>query len=103
MFYVLMVIPHLVALAGLLAYALRSAPLEADEDGYGESRGPEGGPEAPVDPSPGPPSDYPLLSDGATPRRRVRGGERLSDLHPRRARREHPPGVPGPPERVGNR
>ena len=103
MFYVLMVIPHLVAIAGLLAYALRSAPVEAGEDGYGDFPGPEGGPEAPVDPSSGPPVDYPVLTDGATPHRRMHVGERLSDLHPRRARREHPAHAPSPPQRAGNR
>jgi hypothetical protein len=94
MFYVLMVIPHLVAIAGLLVYAFRSAPVDGGEDDYGEFRGPEGGPKAPVDPSPEPPVDFPVLTHVAAPHRRMRGGKRLSDLHPRRTRREHPARTP---------
>jgi hypothetical protein len=87
MFYVLLILPHLLAIAGLLAYALHSAPVDAGEDGYA---GPNGGSQPPLDPSPPPPVDYPLVSDAASPRRRLRVGERLSDQHARPPRREHP-------------
>ena len=85
MLYVLLIIPHLVAVAGLLAYALQSAPIDAGEDD-----GPESGSKPPLGPSPRPPVDHMLLPEAVAPRRRMRGGERLSDLHPPRSRRERP-------------
>lgn len=89
MFYLLLILPHVLAIGGLLAFALHSAAGgaggEQDEgwDGGGGSRTPPNEP-----PSPSPRGGLPLC-DADPPRRRLRAGERLSELHPRLPRREH--------------
>jgi hypothetical protein len=88
MFYALLIVPHLLALIGLAVFAYRSGVAEpCDDDGPGwDDRGPEQPPPGPV---PGPPSDMPALIDAGPPWRRVRVGERLSELYPPPPRREH--------------
>ncbi|MGO9754914.1 MAG: hypothetical protein ACLP22_26240 [Solirubrobacteraceae bacterium] len=91
MIYVLLILPHIAMIAGLLAFAYYShhAVVHDDDDGstYG-SRGEESPPRAP---QPVPSCGGLPLSESAPPRRRLRVGERLSELYPRRLRREHAP------------
>lgn len=95
--YLLLIIPHLVALGALLGYALSSDPGEAPDECGGESYGFEGGSKLPPKPSPlGPALDGPPLPNAAAPARRLRNAERLSDLHPRRQRRDRPSHPPNP-------
>jgi len=97
MLYLLLIIPHLVAIAGLLGYALRCRPLDPSEDSRGGSSGTEGEPKPPPQPPPAPPTvGGPPLEHATPPGRRLRDAERLADLHPRRTRREHPTPQPGP-------
>ena len=95
MFYLLLIIPHLVAIAGLLAYALRASPFDESEESQGGSSGSGGRP-----PLPSPPPATPSGSSPRVPRevsrRRIRDAEPHSKLHPRRARREHPTRQPNP-------
>src|SRR5690349_2334231 len=87
MLYLLLIIPHLVAAAGLLGYALRSGPIAATEDSSDESYGSEGEPKPPPNqPRQGPAVDGPPLPDAAPAGRRLRDAERLADLRPRRRR-----------------
>jgi hypothetical protein len=93
MIYLLLIVPHIAMIAGLLAFAYYShrATLNEDDDGGTYGTGAEEPPRAPQPlPSGG---DLPL-SDSTAPRRRLRVGERLFDLHPRRLRREHAPAHP---------
>lgn len=95
MFYLLLIIPHLVALAALLGYALRAAPTE---DPGAESSGSEGTPDPPPSrPRLGPPGDGPPLPDAAPSGRRLRDAEELSDVRPHHRRRREHPGHPHKP------
>lgn len=91
MFYLLLILPHVLAIGGLLGFALHSAAGgangEPDEgsDGGGGLRPPPSRPR----PRPPSPSGGLPLSDADPPRRRLRAGERLSELHPALPRREH--------------
>jgi hypothetical protein len=96
MLYLLLIIPHLAAITGLLMYALLTRPVEASEDSGGSSSGADGEPKPPPQPPPGPAFDGPPLGYATAPGRRLRDTERLSDLHPRRPRREHDITEPSP-------
>jgi len=96
MIYLLLIVPHLLALGGLLMFAIRTGATAPGEDGYGDHGG--GGDWPPRRPGP-PPGPNGLPLDGAVaPRRRLRVGERLAELHPRRGRRDHD--VPRTPRRA---
>jgi hypothetical protein len=105
MFYLLLIIPHLVALTALLGYAVRSAPREANDEPSGESSGPAGEPKPPPNPPPlAPPAGGPPLPDAAPLGRRLRDPEEIYDLRPRRQRRQHPDHPPKPaPKMTGAR
>jgi hypothetical protein len=96
MIYLLLIIPHLVAIAGLLAYALRSSPLDEGQESQGGPFRPDGEPTPPSPPQPTPSRGSPPLPREVAPRRRIRGAERHSNLHPRRPRPEHPTRQPNP-------
>jgi len=97
MIYLLLIIPHLLALTGLLWYALRSRPVDASEDSGGRFPGADGEPKPPPQTPPtGPVVGGPPLAHATAPERRLRDAERLSDLHPRRTRREHHSPEPSP-------
>jgi hypothetical protein len=94
MFYLLLIIPHVLALGGLFAYAFYSNVGEAGDDeewGYG---GDDGGQQPPPAPDAGPGGGDLPLPKSSPPRRRLVVGEQLADLHPRPARREHDPVEP---------
>lgn len=102
MFYLLLIVPHLLALAGLFAWAARVEPGGvSDEEIEGSDGRGGGGPEPPLEPEPVKPSGgLPLIGDAVAPPRRLRVGERLADLHPPPPRRDHeplPPRVPVEP------
>lgn len=88
-FYLLLVIPHVLALGGLFAWAARVNPGGADDGAEGSDGG--GGLETPLDPQPVRPSGGLPLEGGEPPARRLRVGERLADLHPLPPRRDHEP------------
>jgi len=89
MFYLLLIFPHLLAIVGLLAWALRTAANSSDGDAEGLSDGGGGLGVPPPEPRPITPPNGGLPLDGSNPpRRRLRAGERLSELHPVPARRE---------------
>ena len=94
MFYLLLIVPHLLALAGLFAWAARVEPGGvSDEEVEGSDGRGGGGPEPPLEPEPVKPSGgLPLIGDAVA--------ERLADLHPPTPRRDHepvPPRVPVEP------
>jgi hypothetical protein len=92
MFYALLVIPHLLVLGALLWVAYRSSGRGQDEGENGASDDGGGLRRPPLRPGP-----LPRGGDGMPlpvcdlPARRLRAGERLADLHPLPARRQHPP------------
>jgi hypothetical protein len=96
MIYVLLIVPHLLALGGLLAFACRSMMAEAGEDDYGWGEDNQDD-QPPLAPEPLAPLTGPPLPHASSPRRRMRVGERLSELHSRRPRREHDPPQPTRP------
>lgn len=91
MIYLLLILPHVVLIAGLLAFAYCSkgtAVAEGDDGrsyGYGTDDAP------PRAPGPVPSGGGLPLTDASPPPRRLRVGERLADLHPRHRRRAHRP------------
>ena len=89
MIYVVLIIPHLLAISGLLAFAHRTGVSEVSEDPYGGSDGDHGEQPPPRAPQPGPVIFGLQLANATPPRRRIQPGERLSHVHPRRLRREH--------------
>jgi hypothetical protein len=89
-FYLLLIIPHLVALGGLFAFAAMVQPGRGDEEGADGADG-GGGLEPPLDPAPVAPSGGLPLDQTELPPRRLRVGENLADLHPPRPRRDHEP------------
>jgi hypothetical protein len=93
-FYLLLVVPHVVALGGLFAWAARVDPCGVGEDGVDGTDG-GGGLEPPRKPRPLGPSGGLPLDSGEPPARRLRVGERLADLHPPPSRRDHNP-APAP-------
>jgi hypothetical protein len=96
MFYLLLILPHLLALAGLAAFAYYSSATEASDDDSGGWGGvQDAGP--PSGPVPLPPDGMLPPQSGASPRRRLRVGERLSELYPPRPRRQHEPKHPARP------
>lgn len=104
MLYALMIIPHLLAFVVLLGFVLRSGFHGEESDDFRDGWD-DGGPhDPPSGPRQGPSLDGPPLPDADPPRRRIRVGERLSDLYRRRPRREIEPGEPVPdqaPSRTG--
>ncbi|MGO9973016.1 MAG: hypothetical protein ACLP01_09450 [Solirubrobacteraceae bacterium] len=90
MIYLLLIVPHLLLMAGLLAFAYQSSRWLGG-DGHDEGEGGNGGgpPTPPRAPEPAPSGNGLPMRDAAAPRRRLRVGERLADLHPRRPRRAH--------------
>jgi hypothetical protein len=95
-FYLLLIVPHLLALGGLFAFAAMVNPGRGTEEGADGSDG-GGGLEPPLDPAPVPPSGGLPLDRAELPARRLRVGENLADLHPPRPRRDHeadPPRIP---------
>jgi hypothetical protein len=89
-FYLLLIIPHLLALGGLFAFAAMVKPGREDEEGIDGTDG-GGGLEPPSDPAPVPPRGGLPLDRAELPPRRLRVGETLADLHPPRPRRDHEP------------
>jgi hypothetical protein len=96
MIYLLLIIPHLVAIAGLLAYAVRSSPFEESNESQDGSFGQDGKPPPPSTPPPTPSPGFPGVPREVSPRRRIRDARRHSKLHARRPRREHPTRRPNP-------
>jgi hypothetical protein len=91
-FYLLLIIPHLLALGGLFAFAAMVKPGRGDEAGAdGSDGGGGGGLEPPLGPAPVRPSGGLPLEQTELPARRLRVGENLADLHPARPRRDHEP------------
>jgi hypothetical protein len=94
MFYLLLIIPHVVALGGLFAFAFYTntdTPGDEQEDG-GDGR--DGGQQLPRTPPPAPSGGGLPLSQSSPPRRRLRVGESLAELHPRPPRRDRDPRRP---------
>jgi hypothetical protein len=102
MLYLLLIIPHLVAFVALLWFGCRSGFVDDEREDFrdGWDDGPSDAP--PSAPRPGPSYGGPPLPDASPPRRRVRVGERLAELYPRRPRREVEPVGPAP-ERTPSR
>ena len=101
MFYVLLVMPHLVAMVGLAVFAYRYGAADRTDDDFGFDDGtggerPPGG-QPPGGPEPDPPLGPLPLDAAGPPARRLRVGERLAELHPRPSRREHAPQQPARP------
>jgi hypothetical protein len=96
MFYLLLILPHLLALVGLAAFAYYSSACEPSQDSPGgwDHRG---GEPPPPEPDRGPSLGGPPLDDATLPRRRMRVGERLSELYPGAPRRAHDPNQPAQP------
>jgi hypothetical protein len=97
-FYLLLALPHVLGICALLWIAARAgtnsvATGEAPEGGADGG----GGQQPPHTPQPLPPDGGLPLSDAGQPRRRLRVGERLAELYPRRLRRQH---EPAPPQRT---
>jgi hypothetical protein len=88
MFYALLILPHLLALVGLAVFAYRTGAAEPCDDDYGGWGG-SGRDQPPRGPEPPPPFRGLPLGGATAPRRRLRVGERLSELYPRRSRRAH--------------
>jgi hypothetical protein len=88
-FYLLLIIPHILALGGLFLFAFNSAL--SDGDGDDESGWNDGGQAPPEPPAPAPSGGGIPLPVSHPPRRRLRDGERLSDQHLRPRRRDHEP------------
>jgi hypothetical protein len=95
MFYILLIIPHLLIMTGLLALAYYAKTPGSEEPYWRPDVGYDDPPPAGPQPGSGP-GGLPL-PDANAPRRRLRVGERLADLYPRRLRRGH---VPRQPDRV---
>jgi hypothetical protein len=90
MFYLLLIFPHVLAIGGLLTFALCSAAGGASGEPEEGSDGGGGGLRTPPSEPQSPPSGGGLpLGDAEPPRRRLRVGEQLSELHHPPARREH--------------
>ncbi|HEX5193858.1 MAG TPA: hypothetical protein VFW09_13730 [Solirubrobacteraceae bacterium] len=96
MLYLILIIPHLLAIVALLWFGYHSGFVDEDGDEFrdGWDDGHNGSP--PPAPQPGPSLGYPPLPDAAPPRRRVRPGEQLSHLYPPLPRREIEPVDPVP-------
>jgi hypothetical protein len=94
MIYLLLIIPHILALGGLLAFACHADEAIPREGGYGGADGGDGGHQPPRAPQPEPSRGGLPLSYSTPPRRRLHAGEQLSELHPRPLRREHEPQHP---------
>ena len=88
MFYLLLIIPHLLAVGGLLFFAYRTDAGQLGGGAHGGSYG-DGSEPTPGGPRPGPSVLGPPLPEATQPRR-LRVGERLS-APARRRRREHRP------------
>ena len=95
MFYLLLILPHLLAIIGLLVFALCTAsggtsaePEEGTDGGGGGLRPP------PSTPQPASPRGGLPLGDATPPWRRLRVGERLSELHRPATRRDRGPHRP---------
>jgi hypothetical protein len=91
MFYLLLIIPHLLAILGLAWYAYRTGFREDDSAEFGDGSDDGSGGVRPPPPHPVSPRGGPPLPDAVPPRRRIRVGERLSDLHPSPPRRDTEP------------
>ncbi len=91
MIYLLLIVPHIALIAGLLAFAYYSHRAVVNEDDDGGSYGYRIEQPPPRPPQPLPSGGGLPLSDSTAPRRRLRAGERLLDLHPGRLRRGHAP------------
>ncbi len=91
MIYLLLILPHIAMIAGLLAFAYYSHRTVVGEGDDGGSYGYRTDAPAPRSPKPVPSGGGLPLADSASPRRRLRGGERLSEIYPRRLRRQHLP------------
>jgi hypothetical protein len=86
-FYVLLIIPHILAIAGLIGFAFRiTEDGPSPEEGFDQTEGGDGG--SPVPTRPSRPQGGLPLPEAIPPPRRLRAGEQLADLHPRPARRE---------------
>jgi hypothetical protein len=94
MFYLLLIVPHVLALGGLFALAFRTRSGGAGEEGEGGPGGPPNDPPPPTAPGPVPSGGGLPLEHAEPPRRRLAPGERLAEQYPRPARREHEPARP---------
>ncbi len=92
--YLLIALPHLLGLVALLAWAFSTGACrlgDETDDGHG-GHGDGGGPDVPpLLPQPVKPGGGLPLVASATPSRRLRAGERLSELYPVRVRRDSHP------------
>jgi hypothetical protein len=101
MIYLALIVPHVLAIFGLLAYAYRSGAGEDPDEAFGGSDG-FFEPSAPPPPPTPSPAMAPLpLPDASPPRRRIRVGGRLSESYPQRPRRTHAPAQPSRPRPIG--
>jgi hypothetical protein len=96
MFYLLLILPHVLAIGGLLAFALCSSSGactdRADEGTDGGGGGGQRRP--PTAPQPAPPRGGLPLGDAQPPWRRLRVGEQLSELYQPSRRRDRGPHRP---------
>ena len=99
MFYLLLIIPHVLGIAGLLAFAYWTGAAETgdDDQGPGDWYHDDGPPRAP---EPRAPLGGLPLPHAVAPPRRLPVGGRLAELHPRPPRREREPERPVRP-RIG--
>jgi hypothetical protein len=91
MFYALLILPHIIAISGLMMFAFRSGEDRSRDDPEGDWRRDD---DRPTPPAPRPnPATGPPLPDAEQPRR-LHVGEQLSERVVRRPRRAHPPREP---------
>lgn len=96
-FYLLLIIPHVLALGGLFAIAMQTRDGQSGgEEDHGLGGGGGGGTPTPEGPRTQPPRGGMPLPGGGPPSRRLRVGETLAELYPRRLRRGHDRPVPAP-------
>ena len=94
-FYLLLIVPHILALGGLFAFAWQTLDGQAgadDDADFGSGGG--GGSPVPAGPRPDAPSGGLPLPGAEAPRRRLRVGEQLVELYPPVPRRGGEPREP---------
>jgi hypothetical protein len=94
MFYLLLIVPHVLALGGLFAIAFRTSAGGSGDDEKGGPGGPPTDPPPPRAPQPVPSGGGLPLEHADHPRHRLPPGERLAEQYPRPVRREHEPPEP---------
>lgn len=97
-FYLLLIVPHILALGGLFAFAWQTLDGQGSADDDTDlGGGGGGGLPAPSRPRSQPPGGGLPLPGAGQPRRRLRVGEQLADLYPGPARRGVEPREPARP------